>query len=562
MIKISERHQPYLVCLGLALSLMMLVFILYGDALNGNWRADDPQILVHVVKYPLWQSFISPVVWQELSPANLTPWVVASFKLDMLLAGLAPSAFYIHQLLAIWLAAIAAMLLLSLWCNLRYCIAGTVLFLSGAPLVAVSNNLMTRHYIEGLVFAALALYFAVLFLRSNNTRFLVVSCLLYALSMTAKEIFVPLVVFLPFLREGQGSARIKLFVSFAVFTVIYAIWRSYMLQNLIGGYASAEQLFTLTYVLDALKLFLRIPFILLGAYWPLFAISFLALLGTTAWLERWKLLVSFVVCGLILAPLIPLAQTPEVFYPGRYYLLIWFAFALSLPLLLNAIFTKFPGKFNIHALRSGSVIALLTLTTVLLFSQQSIRQQAASANTPFDVQANFIWNNSKQSYFLPSDHVLNAYWFYRGLRDLKDLTQENASSPISVPDMLLLTEQSQPLYQYDAQCQCMVDISGSLAGLLEDHRSRVRPAGELKVRFSFVNNIFSWNFGPYQGNNYYAISDFLGAIRLPQAGEVKLYYVATTLPLVIGYLSEDGSKVYSDELVISHNAPEVQWSRP
>jgi hypothetical protein len=264
---------------------------------------------------------------------------------------------------------------------------------------------------------------------------------------------------------------------------------------------------------------------------------------------------------LILAPLIPLAQTPEIFYPGRYYLLLWFAFALSLPLLLQVVFDRLPVPARSNGLGAGFGVAALGLVAVLLLLQQPIRQDALSNSKAFDVQARFIWNNSNDSYFFPSEHVLNAYWFFRGLRDLKDLTETGEGSPNSVPDSLMLTEQSQPLFKYDGQCQCMLDITESLPSLLQDHKDRVVPDGEMDVRFSFTNNLFSWNFGPYQGNNYYAISEFLGAIRLPPAGEVKLYYDATTLPLVVGYLSEDGSKIYSEELVVSHNAPEVRWSR-
>ncbi len=561
MIQLSTKNNHHFALLGCASLLLAITFLLYGDATSGNWRADDPQILVHTVKYPVLQSYTNPVVWQELSPANLTPWVITSFNLDLSLFGPEPRYFYVHQLLALWLAAIAGVLLLNLWCNLSFSFAGALLFLCGTPLIAVSNNLMTRHYIEGLAFAAFSLYLAVLFLRSNRYPYLVFSCLFYALAMTAKEIYVPLILFLPFVKEGSLKARAKACVCFGLLAAVYVVWRGFMLQKLIEGYADTEQLITLTYALETLQVFSGIPSLLLGEYWIIISLVVVMLIGIYSWFERWSFLAVLALGTLILTPLIPLTRSPEIFYPGRYYLLIWFVFTFSLPYLLQKILSRLPDSIGPNTKYITTVLATLGLIGTLLTPQQEVRQSTSASNKAFDIQANFLWHNSNDAYFIPSQHILNTYWFFRGLRDLKALLGFESGTPNAVPDELFLTNQSTPLYEYDPQCQCMREISSSLQDMLSEQQNRVVPNGELDVRFSFSDNTFRWNFGPYQDNNYYAISDFLGAIQLPPAGEVQLYYVATTLPLVIGYFSEDGKKIYSDELVISHNAPEVRWSR-
>jgi len=84
-----------------ALALLALTLVVNAGVFDANWRWDDTQILLHSHQYSFWQDFTRPQVWQQFSPANLTPWLIFSFEVDMILFGLTPAAFYLHQLLAI-----------------------------------------------------------------------------------------------------------------------------------------------------------------------------------------------------------------------------------------------------------------------------------------------------------------------------------------------------------------------------------------------------------------------------------------------------------------------------
>ncbi|RKZ37297.1 MAG: hypothetical protein DRQ49_16435, partial [Gammaproteobacteria bacterium] len=126
--------------------LFILTLGLYYQALSGFWRWDDGYIALHVFKHPGFDNFYVPNVWQKFSRAYLTPWIVFSFNLDLTLFGFSATAFYIHQLISLWLVSIATYFLLSLWVSNKWAFLGSLLFLGGTPVITVVEQLMTRHY--------------------------------------------------------------------------------------------------------------------------------------------------------------------------------------------------------------------------------------------------------------------------------------------------------------------------------------------------------------------------------------------------------------------------------
>ncbi len=165
-------HENSYVDVGLIV-LMGLVF--FGGALSGDWRWDDPQILLHLHQFSILSDFIDPAVWQQFSPANLTPWLIFSFEIDLILFGVNPSAFYLHQVLALIAAAVALYALLRLWVGNYHALFGALLLLAGAPSFVVIEQLMTRQYVEGLVFCLLAVFCFVQFLRGRRNLLLLLA---------------------------------------------------------------------------------------------------------------------------------------------------------------------------------------------------------------------------------------------------------------------------------------------------------------------------------------------------------------------------------------------------
>ena len=136
-------------------ALLILIGALFHALPSGYWRADDPALLWHAMNSKGLEAFYSPSNWQKLSANNLTPWLTFSFKLDLWFAGLSPKFFYFHALGSLGLVAAAAYVLNRLWLSPLWAFLSVGLFLSGAPTASVTELLMTRHYLEGLLFALL-----------------------------------------------------------------------------------------------------------------------------------------------------------------------------------------------------------------------------------------------------------------------------------------------------------------------------------------------------------------------------------------------------------------------
>lgn len=559
LIKISKL-ESIKISLGLAAVLALVATILLGDVLVANWRADDTQILAHAFKHDVLANFFNPEIWRQLSPANLTPWVVASFEIDLFLFGLSPFGFYLHQLVGICLLAMACYMLLRLWLDRRFAFVAALLFMFGVPTTAVANNLMTRHYVEGLLFACIAVYFCVKYLRDGQSNHLVFSTVAYIAAVSAKEIFVPLVFLLPLLSEGPNRYRLKAFLVFLAVSAVYAMWRSFMLEGLIGGYTAPSQFLSADYLLTILRMLVDIPALLLGKYWSVLTGFYLAALALLLAGNRKAIIIVLGVLVLELLPLVPLASTPGISYPGRYYLLIWFTFSLSLGFCLRAIDNSLAELLPIIR-RSGILLILFAiLAAYLLISRQDFVSAIAATNAEFDVQAEFIWEAEDDVYFIPSSRLLETFWFVRGIRELKPFDRVNSTMPNVILDDMFLSPITQPLYEFNAACNCMQDVSETLENRIKAQQESIDSMGKLQVEMSFQNNVFKWNFGPYIDSDYYIFSDYLGVVRFPSQGEFMFYDIEGPLEVRVGHLPTDGLKTYSEPLLIEQDAAPVNWS--
>jgi hypothetical protein len=545
--------------LGVGGLLSLLTFLVFGDVLSANWRADDTQILAHALRHNVLDNFFNPEVWRQLSPANLTPWVVASFEVDLLLFGLSPFGFYTHQLVAISLVAIACFMLLRLWLDQRFAFAAALIFILGLPTTAAANNLMTRHYVEGLLFACLAVYFCVRYLRQGQSKYLVVAALGYVLAISAKEIFVPLVFLIPLLAEGPNRYRVKAFSAFLIVSAAYTLWRGFMLEGLVGGYTAPSQFLNSDYLMTILRFMFGIPALLLGEYWQVLGLFYLLALALVISKSKRAFVVVIGVLALELLPLVPIASISGISYPGRYYLLIWFTFCFSAGFCFKAI--EGPILNKVSAVKSKLVLLLLISAVVVyqLTSRHQFSTAIAATNAEFDVQAEFIWEEGDDKYFVPSNRLLSAFWFVRGLQEMKGFDRVDSSMPNIILDEMFLSGTTQPLYEFDYDCICMRDVSETLKSRIEIQQALTDPEGAMRVEMSFQNNVFKWNFGPYIDNDYYIFSDYIGVVRFPSQGEFLFYDIDGPLEVRVGHFPPSGLKTYSDIMLIEQGAAPVTW---
>jgi hypothetical protein len=536
--------------------LLAFALLLHFGVLAGQWRWDDPQILLHLHQYSILEDLSRPEVWQQFSPANLTPWLLFSFEVDLLLFGLRPGLFYLHQLLALCAAALAMYLCMLHWMRREFAFYGVLLFLVGAPVFLILEQLMTRHYIEGLVFCLLAIYFFTLHLRQRRSSYLLLSVGLYVLALTAKEIYAPLLFLLAFLPEGDIRRRLQALIPFALVAILYTLWRGFMLGTLSGGYVESTEYFSLAYLSEIIRSFSHFPELLFGRFWPVPTLLYILLAGSYALLARSWLPICILVALLILLPLAPLVRSPGILSPDRYLLLFWLALCFSVAFFADQLQMLFSGMDRV-----APIVAIYLATPLLLaiswYHANETQRTVATIAAEFDAQGKFIWTSDDSTAFIPSGHILSSFWFVRGLIDFKRRLGVGSSSPVPIVDAIYLEQNTGALFSYTTNCDCMSDISESIPARIAAHAAGLDDQAPLSLRYAYQEGIFSWQFGPYQTGSYHVVSDVIPA---PPSGRLRVT-LAENAPFYLRYTSPEGRVSYSAVQHIQHNAPEANWDR-
>src|SRR5258708_31249354 len=147
--------------LAAAAALIVALIVLHHQVLRLWWNHDDVFVLHYVSEHRPWQYCLEPQVWRQLPMRMLTPLLFLSMHLDLGLFGADPRAQYAHQLAAAALAFLGFYAVLRLWLPPATAALGTGVALAGAPAASLMQLPTTRHYLEGLVLAALSIVFFV-----------------------------------------------------------------------------------------------------------------------------------------------------------------------------------------------------------------------------------------------------------------------------------------------------------------------------------------------------------------------------------------------------------------
>lgn len=530
------------------------IAVLFHDLPEGFWHGDDTAILIHTLDSHGLTAFYQPEVWRKLSPSNLTPWLSFSFKTDLWLAGLDPRTFYLHQLFSLGILTTGAYLLGRVWMPVPWTLFFILLFLAGAPTDSVVSALMTRHYLEGLLFATLSAIGFILAERQKKATWLIFSSIFYALAVTAKEVYVPLPIVL-FLIPSPCSARKRL-VSIAplgLIAIIYIIWRKYMLGDLIGGYSPTDSGPILKNIADAITTLSEFPAFLFGPHWLLPSIT-LACTTFFILVKNPKAIpVSLALLLSILGPMVPLTRFPGISGPDRYMFLLWFCLCLCLALLLMHTVSTLPVR------RAGRTLISMTLAMITILPSAStgknISESRKKGSLSFDIQGRFIYTSTERVAFIPSQEILGSYWFFTSLCELKKREQTSCPKPVikGVPTQKPVNH----LYKFNPQLGMMEDMTPSLGEEIRSNASidTVRP---LSVQFSIENGRIHWQLGPYEKGMYYIASEDLGRYPLPPKGTLRTSISGQSF--YIQYESPEGWLISSPRLHLQAGKP-LQWER-
>jgi drug/metabolite transporter superfamily protein YnfA len=538
-----------------------LYLVLMVDPLGANWRWDDTQILLAIHQQPILDYFFAPEIWRAFTPANLTPWLLVSYQIDLALFGMMPTFFYFHQIGA--LAAVMGLLyvLLRQWTGRSYALMGCLLFIAGAPISHVSQQLMTRHYIEGAVFALAALILYVRYLRRPRISLLLASLLAYGLAMTAKEIYVPLVLGLLFIPESNWNSRIRASLPFWLLALAYSAWRAYMLGSLSGGYGVAGEEGAVELLSGVALGLLAIPQLLTGP----FSLLFWTIVGGLAVGYGLKnpahLPFMIVVVACVMGPLLPLTESPGIHAPDRYLFLVWLTLSIAIVIFCSGVLRGRQGTV-LHKVAVPS--AALILLSLLLANAWTERSKVFAIAKEFDAHAELLWNNANAIAYIPSDAILTSFWFAQGLEALKTQYRPEEGIQLAIIDPLFLHQVSgsiSALLVYNGDCRCFMDDSDSLVSRMQDFQSKYRPDATLSLDYSYVDRIFSWSAGPYRQGQWHFLSKELGGLaEVPSRGQLRVSLADGGI-LYLRYTSPDGWITYSEGLEINHPLASTEWRR-
>ena len=490
------------------------------------WTFDDPFHLNLIRERTAADLLFSSAFWRAFPSHVFTPLLLLSLKLDLQLFGLNARAFYIHQIISFACVAPLVYLLLREWIAPIPAMCGALIAVAGVPMIEVTQRLMDRHYIEGLILALLA---TLLFVRQRY----IPSAALYLAAMLAKEIFVPLIVLLlvlgapassPAAAGRRRASRRDGGVPLAIALVVYVVWRVAMLGPRLESYGWAVRPGGWPRVIATLPW--RMLIVL--AHGRAVGWIALALLGVAVILAArsrpWLAVAG--ACAAIL-PIVPVSFEIQ----ARYALATW---------LLAAIAVAF------MRIRFAPIVVLLAVVV-------AARGQWADS---YRLQKRMSNEARVFSMIGPGD----VLWL-------------PATPPATLPELVRLTG-SPARWTYDAVPLC----AGRLAAqrFFAYVKPHVREVGReevmrdcaanrvapLTVDFAATRGNLFWDFGPYDAGTYrVVIADGRQGFDVPRAAGFQLGGVPA-LPLRIRYQSPAGWVTYSDDLTVSlAEGSNVSWHR-
>lgn len=405
-------------CLVPVAVLLASVLVLHGSAVNGGWRFDDAAHLLFVSKYSIAQYFLIPKVMYEQSFANVTPWNALTYDINLALFGPRPQYFYVHQLISLWLASVALFWLARKYMTGVWAILAAILFIASGSSAHIAQELMTGHYVEGLLFATLSI--GCLCQPSSAWKYWL-SVFFYVLAVNCKEVYVLLPLLLFFLPGGITHSlpaetlalksaqqwlllRLRFFLPYFVVLALYLIWRHHILGGIVSNRFASISIFTKieNFVLVVPK-FGKIVFgtDLLGTGATLASLA----LMVTALLARWR--VGFIVGALVLlVPLVQLASTGAINAPDRYYFALWAGFSYLVGLVGSTVSSRI-GRVAV------SVAAIVILSATIRSGVEETRA-VRQLGRMWEESYRFVScdGDKSRAYFIPAsgDLVDHAYW--------------------------------------------------------------------------------------------------------------------------------------------------------
>lgn len=549
--------------------LALVTLGLHHSALNGFWRFDDGAHLLFAATYAPWQYFFLPSITILQSYANVAPYNAFFYDINLALFGMVPRWHYAHQIALLGCVAFATYRLVRLWQEPLIALMAALLFLAGLPTLYVAQQLMTGHYATGLLFTVLSLHCYTLSVRDGRFGMSLLGAGLYFLATTCKEVFVPLMLLLPFLPVGRLSERVKAMLPYIAVAIGYTAWRYAILGRLVGGYINVDMSHD-----EQLRQLFNIPLLLIG--WAHSESSILSLtgqrgiklaafggvvfIGFMASYRR-RLSWAFILSAftLLLLPLVPLTRFPGLNFADRYLFLVWWACAIFLAVLVS-------GFKSSRVERVLRLICFVFFVGVMLQAQRHeyrrIAPQLAMQDTLYRVA---LQGESTTAILLPPDRG-----YYKGV--LSGARQASLQffgvliNPVKLivdgPSLCEFANAGYTIKSYDETCNCMKDVTHQLEeslARLNSFADGAVPGMPLNVVLSLDHQMLTWELGPYVDGNYSVLLDGMPT-RLPAKGQIS-YVPSQPLRFRVQHEVKNGVIALSPQLDVNLAIhPSFAWS--
>ncbi|GAB2736096.1 hypothetical protein GCM10027019_14640 [Melaminivora jejuensis] len=508
------RHrwaEPLLVAAVLAVALLLA----HGSALDAGWRWDDGGLLGLALDFSPWQYFADPAVMRLHSPANVAPWNLLFYDINLALFGMNVAGHYAHLLLLVGLGAGLLYAVLRQWLALPAALAGALALVLGKPLVYVAGGLMHGHYATGLVLALLSVWAWVHHLRGASRGWWAVSALAYLLATTCKEIYVPLVLVLPLLPVAGLRRRALALVPHVLVAACYVLWRQAVLGRLIGGYGGAAPEPALVW-----QQLSGVPLLLAPQGWAGWAgmAALAALVIRAALQRRFRALPSLAIAAVVGLPLLALVGFPGIHQADRYLFAPWVAVCICLAV-------AWPRRLRAGA--AAAALALLVLTLALGLAQE--RRRLHDDWAWWDTLSAFALaaDVQRQALYIGPDQGFRRLMFGQ-LRYVADRLQGTADEA----GLEIVDQSGYRLRQVRAAGLSLFEYAdGRMVQMGQERLQQLfadmdAPSAEvaLQVTLTLRAGVLHWEFGPHDGpyvfnlRNHPAIQGRNNGVLLPRHG--------------------------------------------
>jgi len=548
---------------ALGLGLAAAAWLLYLPILRLWWTHDDLFHLHflrdHAPAWYLWDA----AAWRQWTPRVLTPLLFLSLDADRVLFGPRPAAFYLHQLVSLSLVPAALYGVLRLWLPRLWAALGALVFLLGPPVASLAPVLMERHYIEAVLLGTLSCGLWVLSLRRTGqgaAALAVASAILWFLASMAKEIAVPLVLFLPLIPEGTLRERLRRAAPLGAALLAYVVVRARFLGTLGGGYGFAVEARDLPWA--ALRLPGKVAAEIRGVdalAAGLLSAVVLAALALTLARGRQAALRLGAALALSLAPVLPVSTRMEPRFAVPAWLVAAVAFAFAGQDLSHRSLSERGGRRRLAA----ALLALAGLAGGL-----------AAYHGDWPARLDAAERQSRENRFFltlgPGDLLRRPLAPPGALGELRWWKEDVLGRPRGagwfLDDLYLCLHPEAGtagrIWTWDAGSRRMADLTPRVPDLRRRFCSTVRRDAALRAELRTRPFGLSWSLGPWETGRYgFVTGGGVTAIEVPRTGAFQLPKLAP-VSLRVKYESPEGWVTYSPELTLDPARRKVlRWAR-